>query len=233
MTSKTLPVLALVLTLLVSATVSTGFVNLGYANPYIRDWKIVGTIPPPDGTKPPTISVYSPMNNTAYASNNLLLNFSVIVERSNNISLELSKLNYVASWQKDKIDVDLLSLFVENNYTWPATFLVNMTGVPEGPRWLEINAVATGFAYGTGHEVTGIYDNYYFVGYHINSSTIVEFTIDNTAPKILSVLLENKTYTTSDIPVTIIANEPLSQVSFSLDGQDNDRKWKHNFNRIV
>jgi hypothetical protein len=197
------------------------FVSLGQANPYIRDWKMEGEIPPPDGTKPPIVSIFSPANHTSYPSNNFLLNFNVTIENSNDISLSLSELYYIASWQKDRTDVDLTALFVKNNYTWPSTFSINMTDVLEGPRWLEVYAVATGFAYETRREVKGIFHTTYYVGYKITSSSLVEFTIDTTAPSILSLSVENKTYDTSDVQLTLTVNEQISQVTYSLDGQAN------------
>jgi hypothetical protein len=65
-------------------SVAIQFVNLGQANPYIGDysltsmeWKEEGEIPPPEGTLPPVISIVSPQNNTAYASNNVSLTLNV------------------------------------------------------------------------------------------------------------------------------------------------------------
>jgi hypothetical protein len=206
---------------LLLAVAATGFVNLGQANPYIRDWKMEGEVAPPDGTKPPAVSIFSPANDTSYPSNDFLLNFSVTIERSNNISLSLSELYYTTSWQQDRTIVDLMSFWVKNNYSYPSTFQINMTGVPEGPRWLEVYAVATGFAYESRHEVKGIYYTTYYVGYKIISSSSVRFAVDVTAPCILSLSIENKTYATSDIPLTLTTNEPVSQASYSLNGQAN------------
>jgi hypothetical protein len=217
---KTLLTVAFISLFLV-AVAGTQFVSLGQANPYIRDWKMEGEISPPDGTKPPIVSISCPMNNTSYPSNSFSLNFTATVEKSNDISLGLSEVYYVASWQKGRTDIDLYSLFVKNNYTWPSTFSINMTDVPEGPHWLEVYAVATGFAYETRHEVKGIYYTTYYVGYKITSSSVVNFTIDTTAPSVLSLSVENETFATSDVPLTLIVNEAVSQVTYSLDGQKN------------
>jgi len=218
---KALLTAAFVSVLLLSTVAATQFVNLGQANPYIRDWKKEGEVPPPDGTNPPVVSIFSPANHTFYPSNDLILNFSVTIERSNNISLGLSELYYTASWQKDRTNVDLRSFWVKNNYTYPSTFSINMTAVPEGPRWLEVYAVATGFAYETRHELKGISYTTYYVGYKISSSSVVNFTIDTTPPSISVLAMENKTYDTSDVSLSFTANEPVSQTSYSLDGQDN------------
>jgi len=212
---------AFVSTLLLSTVAATWFIDLGQANPYIRYWKKEGEVLPPDGTKPPVVSIFSPANDTSYPSNSVLLNVSASIERSNNVSLGLSELYYTASWQKDRTEVDLRSFYVKNNYSYPSTFSINMTEIPEGPRWLEVYAVATGFAYETRHEVKGIFYTTYYVGYKITSSSVVEFTIDTTPPSISVLTMENKTYDTSDVPLSFTVNEPVSQTSYSLDGQGN------------
>jgi hypothetical protein len=212
---------AVSISLFLAAIVLTHFVSLGHANPYIRNRKMEGTIPPPDGTNPPVVSIDSPANNTSFPSNSFLLNFTATIENSNNISLGIREVYYATSWQKDRTDVDLLALFVKNNYTWPSTFSINMTDVPEGPHWIDVYGVATGFAYDSHNEIDGVYYTTYFVGYKITGASAVKFTIDNTAPSIFSLSVENKTFATSDVPLTITTNEPISQVTYRLDGQAN------------
>jgi len=188
-------------------------VNLGQANPYIRDWEKAGEIPPPEGTLPPIISIISPQNNTAYASNNVSLNFNVSMPESNSVSLHISELYYVPSWKQGvnnqlvKIDAPQGSIILKD--------------VPEGPRWLEVYAVASAIAYESDHKIEGVHYTTYYVIYKITSSSIVKFTIDNTAPRILSVSVENKTYFTPDLPLNVLVNEPASQVIYSLNGQRN------------
>jgi hypothetical protein len=53
------------------------------------------------------------------------------------------------------------------------------------------------------------------------SSDIVYFTVDTTPPAIVVMPVENKTYGMSDIPLNFTLNEPTSQVTYSLDGQEN------------
>lgn len=199
--------------LLLSLLIAMQFVNLGQANPYIRRWEKAGEIPPPEGTLPPVISIISPQNNTAYASSNVSLTLNVSIPESNSVSLRISELYYVPSWihgannKLVKIDVPQGS--------------ISLTDVPEGPRWLEVYAVASATAYEAGHKIEGIQYTTYYVIYKITSSALVKFTVDNTAPKILSVSVENKTYSISDVPLNVIVNEPVSQVIYSLDGQSN------------
>jgi hypothetical protein len=220
MANKISPVTALAVALLTLAVVGAEFVNLAQGDPYIGDFKMEGTTPVPEGTKPPTITISSPANHSAYSSNNFLLNFSTAIEESNNISLSIREVYYIASWQKDKTEIDLISLFVKNNYTWPSSFSINITDIPKGPHWIDIYAVATGFAYETRQEIEGIYDTTYYVGYEITGLSTVDFTIGS-VPSILSVSLENKTYTSASVSLNVITNESLSQASYCLDGQEN------------
>ena len=199
--------------LLLSSLATMQLVNLGQANPYIRDWKKAGEIPPPEGTLPPIISIISPQNDTAIASNNVSLTLNVSMPKSNSVSLYVSELYYVPSWKQGvnnqlvKIDAPQGSIILKD--------------VPEGPRWIEVYAVASAIAYESDHKLEGIHYTTYYVIYKITSSSIVKFTIDNTAPRILSVSVENKTYFTSDLPLNVLVNEPASHVIYSLDGQRN------------
>lgn len=199
--------------LLLLFAAATQFFNLAQANPYIRDWKKAGEIPPPDGTLPPIISIISPQNNTAYASNNVSLTLNVSMPESNSVSLHVSELYYVPSW-KQGVNNQLVKIDVPQGS-------ISLKDVPEGPRWLEVYAVASAIAYESHHKLEGVYYTTYYVIYKITSSSIVKFTIDDTAPRILAVSVENKTYFTSDLPINVLVNEPASQVIYSLDGQRN------------
>jgi len=198
---------------LLSPLIAMQLVNLGQANPYIRRWEKAGEISPPEGTLPPIISIISPQNNTVYASNNVSLTLNVSIPESNSVSLRISELYYVPSWihgANNKL--------VKVNAPHGS---ISLTDVPEGPRWLEVYAVASATAYEAGHKIEGVQYATYYVIYKITSSALVKFTVDNTAPKILSVSVENKTYSISDVPLNVIVNEPASQVIYSLDGQSN------------
>jgi hypothetical protein len=189
------------------------FVDLGQANPFIRRWEKAGEIPPPEGTLPPIISITSPQNNTAYTSNNVSLTLNVSMPESNTVPLYISELYYVPSWKRGA-NSDLVKIDAPQGS-------ISLEDVLEGPRWLEVYAVASAVAYELGYKIEGIYCTIYQVIYKITSSSLVEFIIDNTAPKVLSVSVENKTYSASDLPLNVIVNEPVSQIIYSLDGQSN------------
>lgn len=214
---KTFTAVAFILALLLSVIAGTQSVNLGRADPYIADWVQEGEVAPPNGTKPPTISIFSPENNTAYASNNVSLNFNVSIPESNNVSLSLTELYYRASWQQ----LRNISIWSPLYYSLPIQLSINLTGIPEGPHWLEVYAVVKG-EITTRQEITnGIFFTTYYVIFKINGSSVVSFTIDTTPPSITVLFLQNKTYKTSDVPLNFIVNEPVTQSRYSLDGQDN------------
>jgi hypothetical protein len=214
---KTLLTAAFISALLFSALAGTQLVNLGRANPYIHKQLEERAVGPPAGTLPPTILILSPKNNTAYASNNVSFTFNASIPESNNVSLYIREIYYRASWQPSNKHVNLNS----PKYNLPQ-FSINITDVPEGPRWLEVYAIAKGFAYETRRQsiLPSLCDIYY-VSYKIIGSSLVNFTIDTTPPIISALSVENKTYSTPSVTLNVMVNEPVSQVIYSLDGQDN------------
>ena len=213
---------AFIAVLLLSAVAGTQLTNLGRANPYINKRVEEGEVPPPQGTLPPTILILTPKNNTAYASNNVSFTFNVSMPESNNVSLSIREIYYRTSWQQLKdtpINLD------SPKYNLPQ-ISINMTDVPEGPRWLEVYATAKGFAYETSREL--VFDgpacdviDLYYVSYKIIGSSMVNFTIDTTPPIISALSVENQTYHTSNVTLNAIVNEQVSQVIYSLDGKMN------------
>ena len=57
--------------------------------------------------------------------------------------------------------------------------------------------------------------------YEVFGSATVQFAIDTTPPVISALSVQNKTYSTSDVPLNVTVNEPVSQIIYSLDGQEN------------
>ena len=244
MKRKVLLTVAFVSMLLLLPSVAMQFVNFGQANPHFWDgpdissveWKEEGEIPPPEGTLPPVISIVSPQNNTSYASNNISLTLSASVSPSNSVNLQISEIYYVPSWHG--ANNKRIIATPKGSVTQAS---ISLNGVPEGSHWLQVHAVASAVAYVSDRktEDSTVWDRtkpvpygapeplklekttIYYVSYKITSSSLVKFAIDKTAPRILSVSIENKTYSTSDLPLNIIVNEPASQVIYSLDGQSN------------
>jgi hypothetical protein len=210
---KTLLPVAFISILLFSTVAATQFINLAQANPYGERGEVEGVVPAPEGTVPPTISILSPENDTAYASNTVPLTLNVSTPESRFVVTEIY---YMASWLSSG------NVFIKNQVSQVRS-PINLTDVPEGSRWLWVYAVATGPGHATREEtlLDGFVTITYYVDYVITGSSFVNFTVDTTAPSILSLSVENKSYATSDVPLNVTVNEPVSQITYSLDGQAN------------
>ncbi|MCJ7561073.1 right-handed parallel beta-helix repeat-containing protein [Candidatus Bathyarchaeota archaeon] len=79
------------------------------------------------------------------------------------------------------------------------------------------NTILTGLSDGM-HSLT-VYANDSFG--NTGFSGMVHFAIDTSLPSVSILSPENKTYWQTDIPLTFTANEPLSWIAYSLEGQDN------------
>jgi len=124
---------AFISALLSSVLVGTTLVNLGRANPYIGG----GYKPPPEGTQPPTISIFSPNNNTVFASNNITLAFNVTMLEER---YTLSAVYFVTDWLEGNKSVHCLDRAAPDYL-----YIKNLTGIPEGNHRITINAYASGY----------------------------------------------------------------------------------------
>jgi hypothetical protein len=190
--------------LLFSAVAGTKLLNLGRANPY----KWGGDVPPRDDTKPPAMTISSE-NNTVYPSNNLIISFNVKLLYSISASdTRIYMVYYYTSWQNEIVIV----------YQWNAEYLtefshkLNLTSIPEGNHNITIRAIEYGKYWS---------ETFHYTTFSITGSSSISFTIDTTPPVISALSVENKTYSTSDVPLNVTVNEPVSQVIYSLDGQEN------------
>ena len=199
---KTVITLTLIAALLFSAVAGAQFVNLGKANPFYDG----GWASPPEGTEPPIILVFSPENNTVFASNNLSISFNVSVSKD---TYKLTDIYYDVDWKEGNTSVYHLDT-TSYSYNWitQVPYIKNFVGIPEGSHSINIIAAAQGQY--VVEERTG----YHF---EISCSSSIYFTIDNTAPKVTVSSIENKTYTASNLPLTLTVNEPVSKISYVLD----------------
>jgi hypothetical protein len=76
--------------------------------------------------------------------------------------------------------------------------------------------------------LTGLFDGMYSLAVYAKddagntgTSEIVDFSIDTISPRISILSPENKTYAATDIPLNLTVNEKGSQITYSLDGQEN------------
>jgi hypothetical protein len=179
------------------------FVKFAQANPYMY----YEHVDPPAGATPLVISTLSPKSNAVYDVNDIAITFNVNTQGT---SLNtLYAVYFKASWMQDNVTV-----YKQNSHSpeFPRFCSYNETfwNVPDG----EYNVVIT--ARGGGGYAEGL------TAYSFDMTTIsvVSFTIA-APPEVSIVSVENKTYDSSDVPLTFTVNESLSKIAYVLDNQDN------------
>ena len=194
-----------ILTFFIGA-IASSFIQFVQANPVIP--KRIST---PADTRPPAILVFSLQNNSAISSNDVSLIFNVSVTESKNTDV-ISSVYYKVDWQEGETYV------YSQNYSDPNRSRLKefsceklLAGIPEGNHDISIHVIAGG----------GYYEAGYYYSFYNFGSTLVNFVVDTTVPIISSLSLENKTYSTSTVPLNFTVNEPASQFSYILDGQEN------------
>ena len=148
-------------------------------------------IAPPNGTKPPIITITAPINNTLIALSNLTLTFNLTLEGLHPIILE--SVTCKPSWQSDNITFNINSNRQFVNQTLP--FSTTMNNIPDGEQSITIYA-NTMCEFETGREtvskpVSGVdgvppYGNYLYVysNYYFEAgSSSIDFKVD-TSPTI-------------------------------------------------
>jgi hypothetical protein len=187
------------LALLFLALVGGLLVELGMANPFYEERR----------TDPPVVSIYSPVNETCV--NSALLNFTVTKPEwwvgtpgSLGYAQTLSSVSY-------EIDGKVYGANgFDGTLTSPFNYFVYLANLTDGAHSLTVHAYATGFVV----EIHGLWD--YYVP--INSSSTVRFTLDSTLPSVSILSLENKTYYSTNVTLAFAVNEPISGMSYCLDG---------------
>jgi hypothetical protein len=198
--------------LLVLTMAGTQLARLGNANPNPMPIS-GGEIADVPGAKPPVISIFSPSNNTVYNQANLSLTYNVSVGEVNSkttFHTWIYRISYRGDWQETETLVDLKAL----NYVLPTQFSINLTGIPDGKHNLTINASETGYYYVFSYPPS----EYTF---HINASSTFSFSVDTIPPVVSALSTQNQNKTTTDIPFVVVVNEPVSQVTYVLDAEEN------------
>ena len=226
---RTALALTLTLALVLSAMVvgETGFLNLVFAQ-----WDLP---PPPSNPdeNPPSINVLSPEANQIYNSSDVWLNFTVTKPETwlGDIGLSYgwtgkgySGLGYFwwgrITFIKYNLDgADNVSI-AANDPAWYNTILqapyyktldfsFNLTELSDGPHSLIVSA--------DGEAIYGNWNTTNVSG----DSTRIDFIVNTAPPRITVTSPENKAYNTTDVPLSFTTNEPVSLMSYSLDGQEN------------
>lgn len=206
--------LSLILTLFFSAVamlqhVSSATTNGGYHDPISPDIPYGPVSPFPN---PPDLIVQSPKYNTTYYVNEVLLNFTVVNPYTQSESTRITEISYTFDGQFHILwnltDSPLAS-------TQQFSILLNPS---IGQHTLQVNVHAELTFYPDPRFLD--YPNIYPIAVH----ETIPFTIDTYVPPPPSVSIaspENTTYLTFDVPLNFTVNESGSQISYSLDGQDN------------
>jgi hypothetical protein len=122
---------AFVSALLASVMAGTQLVSVGKANPWAV-WFV-----PPDDTKPPVISTFSPANNTVLNEDHAYLSFEVNVgELGAALDSVLVFVRYETDWQHNNIEH-----FLPRNSPSSFSHKVNLTGIPEGNHSIAFQAI--------------------------------------------------------------------------------------------
>ena len=222
------------------AIAGTQFGNLVFANPYMYH-QVSAPVSPPPWVEPPSISIFSPKNDTIISSS-VSLNFSIsvvipVMPELFYYYLSLSEVYFKASWLSNNTNLDLAEVkhsipnrtrtFSEDSlaqwgtywtlsgYELNPNFSIELTGIPEGPQSIEVIAVESGSRKTSQNGL-----QIYYGKYRLIDSSTVNFTVDNPAPFISVITPEVTTYDL-EVPLNFTVNEETSWMGYSLDGQDN------------
>jgi hypothetical protein len=223
---KKLLATGLVFLLFFIASVATFFVRLAQANPNpFLTYTTCEEIPAPKYAKPPEISLLSPMNQSFHSSNNIV--FSVDVSFSGktlwydtiygmgkhervSINPSLKEVYFEADWRRFNTSVEL---------NHPIN--LSLSGIPDGKHSIIVHAVGWSPHNIRHTEPYGLGKLLRYTGYNITGSLVIIFTVDTLSPQTSILSLENKSYNTVDVPLNFTVNEAVSEIAYSLDGQEN------------
>jgi hypothetical protein len=214
--NKTLLVVALLSTLLFTGVAGTQLVNLGKA---AYEYLYMGEVPPDADTEPPKIEILSPENNTLYNTSNFDLHLNASVGDSTTAASRLLwDIQYEADWQPERVYV--YERIPETNMPILTEFstTINLTGIPDGKHIVKVFATERGQYEELDPNSAGFLTLYYV--FEITGSSSVILTIDTKPPQVTILSPENKVYDAADVPLEFIVDDPASQLSYILDGQE-------------
>ena len=203
---KRLLTAAFVSALVLSAVNGTLLVSVGQANPYHEMTY----------DAPPIISIFSPTQNEATPSN-VLLNFTVSKSNAWLIWANVTAGNLRNKMLRVNILIDgkLYRPVEANSYlTSPFSYSENLQNMTDGRHSLAVEADCEGWNF-------EIHQSWNKKLFYKASSDLINFTVYAVPPQILLLSVANDTYEASDVPLVFAVNGKVSQISYSLDGEDN------------
>lgn len=225
--NKKFSITTIILALLITVMAVNPFISLGEANPNpFGHPQIISQEGTPDSkTNPPTVSITSPLNRTSYSLSNLSLNFNVSIGDSSTASVRfIWAITYKADWLPSNITIYEFNANKDPYIAKPTitNFLstLNLTGIPEGTHTVVIHAKERG-AYEKHDSISGFITKTYITNFFIEGSSSITFTVDRTPPNISILSIENNAHYTSDVPLTVVTDELISQITYSIDGLGN------------
>ncbi|MCW4044036.1 MAG: hypothetical protein NWE94_00790 [Candidatus Bathyarchaeota archaeon] len=121
---------------------------------------------------------------------------------------------YKTDWKQNETYVynnEGINIPYDPNAITEFSYNINLTGVPEGKHYVTVYAVEWG-AY---------IDGFFVHMFSINGSSSVNFAINVVSPSVSVLSPVNETYDVSDVPLNFTVSEPISEVTYSLDRQEN------------
>jgi hypothetical protein len=174
-------------------------------------------------TAPPTIAIESPMDNGAYSSKDAQLSFIATkpehgwliswTRSSDPEKVFKNKLSHVSILIDGKL---YRSIEADSDLSSPFSYHENLTNLDDGSHNLTIIAYCDGWDL----EAHGFWERY--LPYNVTSD-LITFTVDTTPPFVSILSPENVSYVATenlvDVALNFTLKEPVSQLSYSLDGQ--------------
>jgi len=212
--------IALITALLVATAAGTLLVRLGNANP----------IAPPAYPETPdanqtSIAVQSPALTGSYNTNTVPYSFTVQKPHSwfdyLPVHGDLVSVSYILDG--NKVDVAGSGLDQGHYDSKPLSFNGTLTGLTEGNHSLRVYVRSVSYYLDPNRPTSGygwwLYPpaNYYMDAY----SATVPFLVDTISPSINILSIENKTYTSGDVPLKFAVDEPTAEISYCLDNSAN------------
>ncbi len=202
--------LALIMALLVTAAAGTLLVSLGNANPYMYH----ESVPAPAFVKPTNIAVTSPKENVLYSTNGTIaLSFSVTgPDAPKLLTKYISIVDYKGDWMQDTVHAyrtKNFEVYTPDDFPFFLQFNFDIIGIPAGRHSITVTTFAGG----------GYAEGLTWYSFGINSSATVNFTM-GAIPIVSFLVPQNSTFEGSSVPLNFTVDQPTSEITYSLDGQE-------------